>query len=415
MQRPRSGAPGAAGSAGLAAEPFLGGPILVPLPVGAEVEEGSLGRRQIRVDPGLANRAPGPAGYRGRARCRVGPCHPRRRPRARGGAGSVGPRRRRPASPAAGARLAPATRGRARSWCRHWSRRRASTSSSRTCSWSASVASERRETRLRTGSPSGRRRDQPQQEVAEQRPLLLRDLVVDLLGRLGDRPPDAPGALVPLDGERAALAPVPTSRGARATATAARRARPRPPAPAGPPAPAPAAGRPGGLGRRWRLADPRRSWCSAGAARARPGGRTPGEPDSSPRRSARSGDDEWSALGVGGQRGEEGGALRRVLAQGHGLLDTGPPPTPARGPNVGIAVSASIGRAPGVDHHDTAASSNQRGRHARSHQRRLPASRRPDDGEDADGAQPPEAGVDLCRPGRRTHRCPRRRTGTRPR
>ena len=53
------------------------------------------------------------------------------------------------------------------------------------------------------------RRDQPQQQVAEQWPLFLGDLVVDRFGRLGDRSPDPAGVLVAVDGEGAALAPLP--------------------------------------------------------------------------------------------------------------------------------------------------------------------------------------------------------------
>ena len=67
----------------------------------------------------------------------------------------------------------------------------------------------RRGTRLRTGSPSGVGRHQAQQQVAQQRPLFGGHLVVHLLRRLGDRAADPTGVLVALDGERAALAPLP--------------------------------------------------------------------------------------------------------------------------------------------------------------------------------------------------------------
>ncbi len=50
---------------------------------------------------------------------------------------------------------------------------------------------------------------QAQEQVAQQRPLFGGNLVVHLLGRLGDRAADPTGVVVAIDGERATLAPLP--------------------------------------------------------------------------------------------------------------------------------------------------------------------------------------------------------------
>ena len=59
------------------------------------------------------------------------------------------------------------------------------------------------------GFAVGTGRDQAQQQVPQHRPLFGRRPLVDLLGRLGNRPADAAGVAVAGDGERPALPPLP--------------------------------------------------------------------------------------------------------------------------------------------------------------------------------------------------------------
>ena len=160
---------------------------------------------------------------------------------------------------------------------------------------------------------------QAQQQVAQQWPLLGGYLVVDLLGRLGDRASDPTGGLVALDGERAALAPLPR------LVQRVRQQRQRP-----------------GL-----ALDLAHQQVDQARLQQQPGlaGRTldrgpqvgvahraqqvqsgldeTGEvrvADSSPSRSARSATTSGRVLGVGGEGGEERGLHRRVVAEGDRLL-----------------------------------------------------------------------------------------------
>ena len=57
--------------------------------------------------------------------------------------------------------------------------------------------------------PIGARCDQAQHQVVDQRTLVGRDLLVERLGRLGDRPADAASGAVAVHGERASLAALP--------------------------------------------------------------------------------------------------------------------------------------------------------------------------------------------------------------
>ena len=194
--------------------------------------------------------------------------------------------------------------------------------------------------RLRAG------RDQPQQQVAQDAPLLGRRLVVDLLGRLRDRPADAAGLAVAGDGERPALAPLPGLRSAcdnRGSApgspsTSRTRRSTRPGSRSRPP---------GGPDPRLLLAARRRPSRPAGTGCARPAGRTPGVRKRRPggRRAAR----PPAGRARRARRGQRRtGLVRRCRRTASSLPRTGRRRAPARDPTSDDQVSASIGWAPGV-------------------------------------------------------------------
>ena len=122
--------------------------------------------------------------------------------------------------------------------------------------------------------PVGRRRDQPQQQIAQQRTLLHRHPVVELLRGVGHRLPDAAGVAVARDRQRATLPAPPRLAKRVRQQRQAHPVRPRHRAPAGRPIPVRAADRPGVRVPRWPSVGRPRASRRAGTGRARPGGRT---------------------------------------------------------------------------------------------------------------------------------------------